>query len=136
MTEETKANIIKIYNAAKDKKEQIKNLVKMGFGTRAEIINILHDEGLALEFKACGRKAKPQNDKTPEPLEEEIEEPKEEKQEERVLPISQDVRQLLVDQLEEVDGKIRELDEIIQAKQTEKRRLEDLYKHIVETVSH
>lgn len=143
MTEETKANIIKIFSAAKDKQEQLKNLAKMGFGTKAEILDVLHEEGLALEITYTGRKSrkserksqevetKSQNDKTKEPPED----PKEEKKDERILPIPLDVRQFLVDQLQDVDNAIKELEEIIQEKEIEKRKLEDLYKHIVETVS-
>lgn len=136
MTDETKANIIKIFSAAKDKQEQITKLVKMGFGTKAEILDVLHEKGLALEIIYTGRKSqevetKSQNDKTKEP----VEDPKEEKKDERILPIPLDVRQLLIDQLQDVDNAIKELEEIIQAREIEKRKLEDLYKHIVETVS-
>lgn len=127
MTDKTKADVIEIYDAAKDKKEQVRLMVEMGFGTRAQIINALHEAGRAMEFKTSGRKAKPQNDKTPEPEEDK-------KQPER-LPMPQDVKQLLIDELEGIDASIKELEEIIQDREIEKRKLETLYQHIVECVS-
>ena len=128
MTEKMKADIVEIYEAAKDKKEQIRLMVSMGFGTRAQILHALHDEGLALEFKTSGRRKAEETKQEAEP------EPKEEPKE-KILPSPQDVKQLLIDSLEQLDGSIKELEEMIQAKEIEKRRLENLYEHIVEIIS-
>lgn len=50
MTEQRKANIIELFDGAKDQKEQIELITKMGFGTKREIIDLLHETGRALDI--------------------------------------------------------------------------------------
>lgn len=130
MTDKTKASIIELFDGAKDKMQQINLMTSMGFGTKREILDVLHESGRALDIiiRKPGRK-KAQEDKTPEPQEE----PK--TPEKVALPIPQDVKQLLIDELEGIDNSIKELEEIIQAKEIEKRKIETLYKHVVEVLS-
>lgn len=130
MTEQTEANIIELFDGAKDKEEQIRMMAKMGFGTKREIIDLLHETGRAANIiirKAPSKKEEPEEEK------EEHEEPAE--NETKYLPLPQDVKQLLVDELEGIDQSIKEIEEIIQHKEEEKKRLEKLYKHIVECVN-
>lgn len=128
-----KEAIIELYDAAKDKEAQIKMMVSMGFGSRYQILQVLHENNRALDIKMSkpGPKAEvkkedpekaagdenPQKDKTPDRL-----------------PMPLDVRQYLIDGLEDIDARIREVQEIIDARTQEKRKLEALYKHIVECV--
>lgn len=132
MTDETKANIIKLFDGAVDKEEQIQTMTKMKFGTKREIIDVLHESGRALNIiirKEADKKEKAQDDRTIEV--------REDPEPERVkfLPLPMDVKQLLIDELEGIDNAISELNEIIQAKEEEKRKLEVLYKHIVEVIN-
>ncbi len=50
------------------------------------------------------------------------------------LPMPLDVRQYLIDGLEDIDARIREVQEIIDARIQERTRLEALYKHIVDCI--
>ena len=128
MTEQRKANIIELFDGAKDQKEQIELMTKMGFGTKREIIDLLHETGRALDI-AIRRPAT----KKEEPKEEVQETPKEEK-EERQLPIPQDVKQLLMEELEGIESAIQDVEAIIADREKEKKRLETLYKHVVEVL--
>lgn len=128
-----KEAIIELYDAAKDKEAQIKMMVSMGFGSRYQILQVLHENNRALDIKMSkpGPKSKvvkedpekaagdenPQKDKTPDRL-----------------PMPLDVKQYLIDGLEDIDARIREVQEMIDARIQEKTRLEALYKHIVECV--
>ena len=71
--------------------------------------------------------------KKEEPKEEVQEAPKEEK-EERQLPIPQDVKQLLMEELEGIESAIQDVEAIIADREKEKKRLETLYKHVVEVL--
>lgn len=128
MTEQRKANIIELFDGAKDQKEQIELMTKMGFGTKREIIDLLHETGRALDI-IIRRPAT----KKEEPKEEVQETPKEEK-EERQLPIPQDVKQLLMEELEGIESAIQDVEAIIADREKEKKRLETLYKHVVEVL--
>lgn len=146
-----KEAIIELYDAAKDKEEQIKLMTKMGFGKKSEILKVLHEEGRALniEIKKRGPKPKPKEEIPEEeyipgagviiPKQEEIpaeaagDKSHDDKRAE-LLPIPDDVRQLLIDELEGIDASINELQEIIELKKNEQQRLETLYKHIVECI--
>lgn len=128
MTEQRKANIIELFDGAKDQKEQIELMTKMGFGTKREIIDLLHETGRALDI-IIRRPAT----KKEEPKEEVQETPKEEK-EERQLPIPQDVKQLLMEELEGIESAIQDVEAIIADREKEKKRLEILYKHVVEVL--
>lgn len=144
-----KEAIIELYDAAKDKEEQIKLMAKMGFGKKSEILKVLHEEGRALNIEIKKRGPKPKEEIPEEeyvpgagviiPGQEEIpaeaagDESHNDKRAE-ILPIPDDVRQLLIDELEGVDASIKELQEIIESKKHEQQRLETLYKHIVECI--
>ena len=71
--------------------------------------------------------------KKEEPKEKVQETPKEEK-EERQLPIPQDVKQLLMEELEGIESAIQDVEAIIADREKEKKRLETLYKHVVEVL--
>lgn len=133
MTEERKANIIKLFDGAVDKEEQIKFMTRLHFGTKREIIDVLHESGRAEDItirkEAVKKEEKAQDDRTIEVRED----PKPEQP--KWLPLPTDVKQLLIDELEGIDNAISELQEIIQAKEQEKKRLEILYKHIVEVIN-
>lgn len=133
MTEERKANIIKLFDGAVDKEEQIQFMTKMKFGTKREIIDVLHESGRALNIiirkEAVKKEEKAQDDRTIKVRED----PKPEQP--KWLPLPTDVKQLLVDELEGIDNAIMDLQEIINAKEAEKKRLEVLYRHIVEVVN-
>ncbi|MBR3360040.1 MAG: hypothetical protein IKG39_01745 [Lachnospiraceae bacterium] len=128
MTEQRKANIIELFDGAKDQKEQIELMTKMGFGTKREIIDLLHETGRALDITIRRPATKKE-----EPKEEAQETPKEEK-EERQLPIPQDVKQLLMEELEGIESAIQDVEAIIADREKEKKRLETLYKHVVEVL--
>lgn len=125
MTERTKANIIELYDGGKDKEQQIKLMASMGFGTKREIIEALHESGRALDITI----------RKPARKTEQTEDPQKPTEEKRILPIPQDVKQLLLDQLEDIDKSIKELEEEIQVRDIEKRKLESLYQHVVEVLS-
>lgn len=127
-----KEAIIELYDAAKDKEEQIKLMAKMGFGKKSEILKVLHEEGRALniENKKRGPKPKQKEEISAEAAGDESHDDKRAE----LLPIPDDVRQLLIDELEGIDASINELQEIIESKKNEKQRLETLYKHIVECI--
>lgn len=127
-----KEAIIELYDAAKDKEEQIKLMAKMGFGKKSEILKVLHEEGRALniEIKKRGPKPKQKEEISAEAAGDESHDDKRAE----LLPIPDDVRQLLIDELEGIDASINELQEIIESKKNEKQRLETLYKHIVECI--
>lgn len=133
MTDERKANIIKLFDGAVDKEEQIRFMTRLKFGTKREIIDVLHESGRAEDItirkEAVKKEEKAQDDRTI--MIEETPEP----ERVRFLPLPMDVKQLLIDELEGIDNAISELNEIIQAKEQEKKKLETLYKHIVEVIN-
>lgn len=129
MTEQRKASIIELFDGGKDEKEQIALMTKMGFGTKREILEVLHETGRAIGITIRKPAAKK-------------EEPKEEAKEEtsapknpETLPMPDDVKRLLLDELEGIDQAIKEIQEIIDDKEREKKRLEMLYKHVVEVIN-
>lgn len=133
MTEQRKANIIELFDGAKDEKEQIDLMTKMGFGTKREILEVLHQTGRAMGItirKPATKKEEPKKG----PKEENQETPPAEN-EERQLPIPQDVKQLLVDELEGIESAIQDVDAIIKDREAEKKRLETLYRHVVEVLN-
>lgn len=139
------AAIIDLYDAAKDKGEQIRLMTSMGFGSRNQILQVLHANERALDFKikkpGPKPKAKLASEEKPaeaapekEPAEAAADEKPLNDKRTEALPIPYDVKQLLIDELEGIDASIREVQEIIDAKKIEKQRLETLYQHIVECV--
>lgn len=128
MTEETKAAIIELYDGAKDKRAQVDAMAKMGFGTKGEILYYLHSQDRAHDIQA--KKKKQRNERKPE---EDLKEQDEKRNDK--LPMPQDVKDLLIDELEGIDLAIKEIQEIIDEKEKEKHRLEMLYKHVVEVIS-
>lgn len=126
MTEQRRANIIELFDGGKDEKEQIDLMTKMGFGTKREILEVLHETG-----RAMGITIRKPATKKEAPKEEVHEEPPTEIKE-RQLPIPQDVNQLLMDELEGIDSAIQDIEAIIADREKEKKRLETLYKHIVD----
>lgn len=130
------AGIIELYDAAKDKGEQIRLMTSMGFGSRNQILQVLHANERALEFeiKKPGPKPKAKLSSEEKPAEAAADEKPQNDKRPEALPIPYDVKQLLIDELEGIDASIREVQEIIDAKKMEKQRLETLYQHIVECV--
>lgn len=129
-----KEAILELYDAAKDKDEQIKCMVSMGFGSRYQIVQLLHENDRALDIKISKPGPKPkEKPEEKDPEEAARENPQKDKTPDR-LPMPLDVRQYLIDGLEDIDARIREVQEIIDAKTQEKRRLENLYKHIVDCI--
>lgn len=129
-----KEAILELYDAAKDKDEQIKCMVSMGFGSRYQIVQLLHENDRALDIKISKPGPKPkEKPEEKDPEEAARENPQKDKTPDR-LPMPLDVMQYLIDGLEDIDARIREVQEIIDARTQEKRRLENLYKHIVECV--
>ena len=128
-----KQAIIELFDAAKDKEQQIKIMTNMGFGSRYQILQVLHENNRALDIKMSKPGPKPKAGKE-DPKEAAADEnPQKDKRQEQ-LPLPLDVKQLLIDELEVIDINIKELQEIIDGKMREKRRLEDLYNHIVACV--
>lgn len=128
-----KEAIIELFDAAKDKEQQIKIMTNMGFGSRYQILQVLHENNRALDIKMSKPGPKPKAGKE-DPKEASADEnPQKDKRQEQ-LPLPLDVKQLLIDELEGIDLSIKELQEIIDGKMREKRRLEDLYNHIVACV--
>lgn len=125
-----KEAILEIFDAAKDKEEQIRIMTSMGFGSKYQILQVLHENNRALDIKMSKPGPKPKKD----PAEAADVEKEQKDKREVVMPLPLDVKQLLLDELEGIDANIREIQENIDAKMMEKRRLEDLYKHIVECV--
>lgn len=130
-----KEAIIELYDAAKDKEAQIKIMSSMGFGSRYQILQVLHENNRALDIKMSKPGPKPKAEVKKEDPEKAAgdENPQKDKTPDR-LPMPLDVRQYLIDSLEDIDARIREVQEIIDARTQEKRRLKNLYKHIVECV--
>lgn len=129
-----KEAILDLYDAAKDKEEQIKCIVSMGFGSRYQIVQLLHENDRALDIKVSKPGPKPKAEvKKEDPEEAAGENPQKDKTPEH-LPMPLDVRQYLLDGLDDIDARIKEIQEIIDAKTQEKRRLENLYKHIVDCI--
>ena len=130
-----KEAILDLYDAAKNKEDQIKTMVSMGFGSRYQILQVLHENNRALDIKILKPGPKPKAEVKKEDPEKAAgdENPQKDKTPDR-LPMPLDVRQYLIDGLEDIDARIREVQEIIDARTQEKRRLENLYKHIVECV--
>lgn len=129
-----KEAILELYDAAKDKDEQIKCMVSMGFGSRYQIVQLLHENDRALDIKISKPGPKPkEKPEEKDPEEAAGENPQKDKTPDR-LPMPLDVRQYLIDGLEDIDARIREVQEVIDARTQEKRRLENLYKHIVDCI--
>lgn len=130
MTEQRKSSIIELYDGAKDQIGQILFMTKMGFGTKRQIVDVLHEAGRAEDIKIRSAEVKKaENDKTEKP-----EEASQAKAPDR-LPMPQDLVQLLIDELDRIDGAIKEVEKSIREKEEKKKKLESLYKHIVEVIS-
>lgn len=50
MDQTTKKTVIELYDAAKNKEDQIKLMKELGFGTKGQILKALHEEGRALDI--------------------------------------------------------------------------------------
>ncbi len=128
MDQQTKGTIIELYDAAKDKEDQIKLMKELGFGTRSEILKVLHEAGKALNIPI----RKKREDKMAQQEEQSawVEDKKE---------ISQDLKEFFITNLEELDKKIRliekditDLNLQIQQNLEDKRKLEKIYKELAE----
>lgn len=128
MDQQTKGTIIELYDAAKDKEDQIKLMKELGFGTRSEILKVLHEAGKALNIPI----RKKREDKMTQQEEQSawVEDKKE---------ISQDLKEFFITNLEELDKKIRliekditDLNLQIQQNLEDKRKLEKIYKELAE----
>lgn len=128
MDQQTKGTIIELYDAAKDKEDQIKLMKELGFGTRSEILKVLHEAGKALNIPI----RKKMEDKMTQQGEQSawVEGKKE---------ISQDLKEYFITNLEELDKKIRQIEKDItdlnlqiQQNLEDKRKLEKIYKELAE----
>lgn len=128
MDQQTKGTIIELYDAAKDKEDQIKLMKELGFGTRSEILKVLHKAGKALNIPI----RKKREDKMAQ-QEEQSAWVKDKKE------ISQDLKEYFITNLEELDKKIRQIEADItdlnlqiQQDLEDKRKLEKIYKELAE----
>ncbi len=57
-----KEAILDLYDAAKSKEDQIKTMVSMGFGSRYQILQVLHENNRALDIKISKPGPKPKEE--------------------------------------------------------------------------
>lgn len=124
MDQQTKGTIIELYDAAKDKEDQIKLMKELGFGTKGEILKVLHEEGRALDI--LPRKKR----------EDTMEENKTWIESRN---ISQELKEFFMINLEQLENKIKEVEKDItdlnlqiQQDLEEKKKLEKIYKELFE----
>lgn len=124
MDQTTKKTVIELYDAAKNKEDQIKLMKELGFGTKGEILKALHEEGRALDI--LSRKKR----------EDTMEENKAWTESRK---ISQELKEYFMINLEQLENKIKEVEKDItdlnlqiQQDLEEKKRLEKIYKELFE----
>lgn len=127
MDQQTKGTIFELYDAAKDKEDQIKLMKELGFGTRSEILKVLHEAGKALNIPI---RKKREDTMAAEEQNAWIENKKE---------ISQELKEYFITDLEKLETKIKEIEADItdlnfqiQADLEDKRKLEKIYKELFE----
>lgn len=124
MDQATKKTVIELYDAAKNKEDQIKLMKELGFGTKGEILKALHEEGRALDI--LPRKKR----------EDTMEENKAWTESRN---ISQELKEFFMINLEQLENKIKEVEKDItdlnlqiQQDLEEKKKLEKIYKELFE----
>ena len=124
MDQNTKKTVIELYDAAKNKEDQIKLMKELGFGTKGEILKALHEEGRALDI--LPRKKR----------EDTMEENKAWTESRN---ISQELKEFFMINLEQLENKIKEVEKDItdlnlqiQQDLEEKKKLEKIYKELFE----
>lgn len=123
MDQTTKKTVIELYDAAKNKEDQIKLMKELGFGTKGEILKALHEEGRAMDIQPRKRKDTMEENKAG------IESQN----------ISQELKEFFMINLEQLENKIKEVEKDItdlnlqiQQDQEEKKKLEKIYKELFE----
>lgn len=124
MDQTTKKTVIELYDAAKNKEDQIKLMKELGFGTKGEILKALHEEGRAMDIQPRKKR------------EDTMEENKAGIESQN---ISQELKEFFMINLEQLENKIKEVEKDItdlnlqiQQDQEEKKRLEKIYKELFE----
>ena len=124
MDQNTKKTVIELYDAAKNKEDQIKLMKELGFGTKGEILKALHEDGRALDI--LSRKKR----------EDTMEENKAWTESRK---ISQELKEFFMINLEQLENKIKEVEKDItdlnlqiQQDLEEKKKLEKIYKELFE----
>lgn len=124
MDQTTKKTVIELYDAAKNKEDQIELMKELGFGTKGQILKALHEEGRAMDI--LSRKKR---EDTMEENKAGIESRK----------ISQELKEFFMMNLEQLENKIKEVEKDItdlnlqiQQDLEDKKRLEKIYKELFE----
>lgn len=124
MDQTTKKTVIELYDAAKNKEDQIKLMKELGFGTKGQILKALHEEGRALDILP----RKKREDKM-----------EENKAEIESRNISQELKEFFMASLEQLENKIKEVEKDItdlnlqiQQDLEDKKKLEKIYKELFE----
>lgn len=124
MDQTTKKTVIELYDAAKNKEDQIKLMKELGFGTKGEILKALHEEGRAMDIQPR-KKRKDTMEENKAGIESQN--------------ISQELKEFFMINLEQLENKIKEVEKDItdlnlqiQQDQEEKKKLEKIYKELFE----
>lgn len=124
MDQNTKKTVIELYDAAKNKEDQIKLMKELGFGTKGEILKALHEEGRAMDIQPR-KKRKDTMEENKAGIESQN--------------ISQELKEFFMINLEQLENKIKEVEKDItdlnlqiQQDQEEKKKLEKIYKELFE----
>lgn len=124
MDQTTKKTVIELYDAAKNKEDQIELMKELGFGTKGQILKALHEEGRAMDI--LSRKKR----------EDTMEENKAGIESRN---ISQELKEFFMMNLEQLENKIKEVEKDItdlnlqiQQDLEDKKRLEKIYKELFE----
>lgn len=123
MDQTTKKTVIELYDAAKNKEDQIKLMKELGFGTKGQILKALHEEGRALDILPRKREDKMEENKAG------IES----------RNISQELKEFFMINLEELENRIKKVEKDItdlnlqiQQDLEDKKKLEKIYKELFE----
>lgn len=124
MDQTTKKTVIELYDAAKNKEDQIKLMKELGFGTKGQILKALHEEGRALDILP----RKKREDKM-----------EENKAGIESRNISQELKEFFMINLEQLENRIKEVEKDItdlnlqiQQDLEDKKKLEKIYKELFE----
>lgn len=124
MDQNTKKTVIELYDAAKNKEDQIKLMKELGFGTKGEILKALHEEGRALDILSRKKREDTMEDN---------------KAWVENRNISQELKEFFMMNLEQLENKIKEVEKDItdlnlqiQQDLEDKKRLEKIYKELFE----
>lgn len=125
MDQTTKKTVIELYDAAKNKEDQIKLMKELGFGTKGEILKALHEEGRALDIQARKKREDTMEDNKA--------------WVENKTHISEDLKDYFMTNLETLDKKIKDIEADItdlnlqiQQNLEDKKKLEKIYKELFE----